>query len=929
MEAYGGRSSVFNKLTIAIAVSVFVLAPCVVEGKVTDVRLPTHLVPLDYKLELVPFITPDNFTIRGYAEIEMNCTESAFNVTLHAADITIENDTVKVMEKDGDNVDIFNYDYDLDREFFIVNLNAGLLAGKTYVIKIHYTAYLKDNLRGFYRSVYKDSNTGEEEYIATTQLQPTDARRVFPCFDEPQIKAKYEISLGRRPDMSSISNMPIASEGVPMEGTSDYVWDKYQQSVKMSTYLVAFVVSKFKFVETTRDNNVRFRIWSKPDSLDQTAYAQEIGPKMLEFFENYYNVKFPLPKQDMIALPNFGGGAMENWGLIVFREDKVLFKEGVSSAIDKGNIAKIVSHELAHQWFGNLVTPSWWTDLWLNEGFATYVQYLGMEAIQPELKRLEQFVVIELQEVLKIDALSSSHPISIPVKHPDEINEIFDSISYKKGASIIRMMDKFLTEDTFRQGLTNYLTDLQFDAAEQDDLWQHLTSQGHKDGRLALDMEVKTIMDTWTLQMGFPVVTVRRNYQRNTATITQERFLIGKSEEKATDSKEYSWWIPLTFAAAGSSFNDTYSENWMKEGEQTKDISGMPDSRTAVVFNVQQTGHYRVNYDKENWILLSQQLLKDHLAIHVINRAQIMDDALNLAKSDLLDYETALGVTGYLSNEVEYVPWDSALTGLSYINKMFTRTPAYGDFKRYMLKLIDPIYTKLGFNARPEDTHLDIKLRKKAVSWACSLGNKDCLNKAKENFGVWMGMVEPDSEKGNPVDVNLKYETYCNAIADGNEEEWDFAWERYQNSKVASEKSTILDALGCTKEVWLLNRYLNMSLTPSSGVRQQDGDKGVGGVAQNLVGRYLAFDFIKLKWKKVTEVYGKATFAFPEIMKKVMADRNTNLELENLKAFEASHSSELGPTERVVKQAIEVGEANVMWMEKNYQNIWKWLKLQN
>jgi len=900
------------------------------KAKVTDVRLPRHLVPVNYKLELVPFIIPDNFSVRGYAEIEMDCTEPAYNVTLHATDIEIENESVIVMEKDGDAIEIFNIDYDTDREFFIANLNAGLEAGKTYVIKIHYTAHLNDNLKGFYRSVYKDRTTGEEEYIAVTQFQPTDARRAFPCFDEPGIKATYQVSLGRKPNMSSMSNMPIVSEGEAMAGTSDYVWDRYQQSVKMSTYLVAFVVSKFKFVETTRENNVRFRIWSEPNSLEQTSYANDIGPKMLEFFEGYFNVQFPLPKQDMIAIPDFGAGAMENWGLITYRETALLYKEGVSSASNKERIAIVVSHELAHQWFGNLVTPSWWTDLWLNEGFASYVEYLGVEAIQPELKLLEQFVIIDLQDVFKIDALESSHPISIPVKHPDEINEIFDRISYGKGASIIRMMDKFLTTATFRQGLTNYLTDLQFAAAEQDDLWGHLSVQGHKDGTLPKDMDVKSVMDTWTLQMGFPVVTVKRNYQDKTATVTQKRFLLGSSDEKKkkADEKEYSWWIPLTFTSPGSSFDKTYNELWMEEGEQTKEVSDMPEEGTAVVFNVQQTGYYRVNYDKKNWDMLAKQLLKDHTTIHVINRAQIIDDALNLAKSGLLDYDTALSVTGYLSKEVEYIPWASALSGLKYVNKMLKRTAAYGEFKRYMLQLVDPIYTKLDFNARPEDSHLDIKLRKQAISWACSMGNKDCLVKAKENFAAWMGMVEPDSETANPVDVNLKYQTYCNAIDDGGEEEWDFAWERYQNSHVASEKATILSSLACTKEVWLLNRYLNMSVTADSGVRKQDGAKVLGNVALNTVGRYLAFDFIEQEWERVSEIYGKSSFSFSSVMKNMMADRNTEYEIQKLKEFESAHSSELRSGTRAVKQAIETGEANIVWMEKNYQIIWTWLKSQ-
>merc|ERR1712032_1456097 len=292
------------------------------------------------------------------------------------------------------------------------------------------------------------------------------------------------------------------------------------------------------------------------------------------------------------------------------------------------------------------------------------------------------------------------------------------------------------------------------------------------------------------------------------------------------------------------------------------------------------------------------------------------DDAINLAKSGHLDYQTALSVTGYLSKEVEYVPWVSALNGLSYINTMLKRTAAYGEFKKYMLRLVDPIYRKLGFTSRPDDTHLDILLRKKAVRWACSMGSTDCQVNAKEKYNDWMGMVQPDEEKQNPVDVNMKYETYCNAISDGGEEEWDFAWKRYTESTVASEKSTLLSSLGCTKEVWLLNRYLNMSLT-------------AGSVARNTVGRYLAFDFIRDKWAVVKDYYGRSAFSFSGIMKNAMKDRNTDFHLKELKAFEAAHKSELGSSERAVAQAIEKAEANVAWMEANYQPIWSWLKEQN
>ena len=228
----------------------------------------------------------------------------------------------------------------------------------------------------------------------------------------------------------------------------------------MSTYLVAFAVTRFGYEEGQKDrrtkNNVVFRTWARKDALDQVSYATEIGPKLLQYFEDYFKVPYPLPKQDQIALPG-KPGAMENWGLITYTEQYLLYKSGVSALEDKQLIALVVSHELSHQWFGNLVTPTWWTDLWLNEGFASYAMFLGVDAIHPELKIMEYFMIDTFQDVLTTDALETSHPISIPVGHPDEIAEIFDKISYHKGASIIRMMDHFLSTKTFQNGLTNYL----------------------------------------------------------------------------------------------------------------------------------------------------------------------------------------------------------------------------------------------------------------------------------------------------------------------------------------------------------------------------------------------------------------------------------------------------------------------------------------
>ncbi len=279
-------------------------------------------------------------------------------------------------------------------------------------------------------------------------------------------------------------------------------------------------------------------------------------------------------------------------------------------------------------------------------------------------------------------------------------------------------------------------------------MWRYLTEQAYRDNTLPRSLSVKKIMDTWTLQMGFPVLTVERDYNSNSATLYQDRFLIAKSENNP-DKHDYMWWIPVTYVEAGGDFSNTYNKIWMSDTEKRKRIDVDANKNKAVVFNVQQSGYYRVNYDKRNWELLIKQLNDDHQSIHVINRAQIIDDALNLARAGLLDYKIALGVTSYLNKETEYIPWGAALNGMSYINKMLRRSPAYGAYRKYMRALIDPLYKRVGFENRPGDQPLDVFLRKLAVSWACSLGNMDCIDMVKSEFKVWMDTIQPDEENAN------------------------------------------------------------------------------------------------------------------------------------------------------------------------------------
>ncbi|KAL6443877.1 hypothetical protein ACFW04_001721 [Cataglyphis niger] len=896
--------------------------------KKIDVRLPRAVVPDSYELSLIPFIWEGNFTFHGEVKILVNVTLDTNNVTLHALDMKIDEGFTNIREYSAHNktnnkiIRIVEQRNDTDRQFHVIKTSDTLSRGKQYVVHLKFIGYLNDYLEGFYRSSYMVGN--QTRWIATTQFQATDARRAFPCFDEPALKAKFQINIARPKNMTSISNMPMKEAPLPVPGLHTYEWDHYERSVPMSTYLVAFIVSDFD-VRKSEDGN--FRVWARHDAINQSQYSLNIGPKILKYYEEYFQIKFPLPKMDMVALPDFSAGAMENWGLITYRETAMLYQEGISTSSNKQRVATVVSHELAHQWFGNLVTPSWWTDLWLNEGFASYVEYIGMDAVEPSWKVLEQFVVHDLQNVFGLDALESSHPISIEVDHPDEISEIFDRISYGKGASIIRMMDHFLTTKVFKQGLTNYLKGKAYQSAEQNDLWYALTQQAHKDKVLEPSVTVKEIMDTWTLQTGFPVITVKRNYNNNSATLTQERFLLRNSTTKVTTSpSEPLWWVPITYTSEKQlNFKNTQPTKWMK-AERSIILNDLDVSSSQwILFNVQETGYYRVNYDRTNWQMIIKQLNKQNFKdISTINRAQLIDDALNLARAGKLNYSTALDVTSYLAHETEYLPWKAAFNALNYLNDMLIKMQGYDKFRLYVLKLLDNVYKQVGFIDKVGDPQLTVFTRIDVLNWACSFGHEDCVGNAIQQFNNWRHTPNPDIN--NPISPNLKGVVYCTAIRMGGQIEWDFAWQRYRANNVGSEKDLLLQALGCTREPWLLNRYLDWAITENSGIRKQDVSRVFGSIASNVIGQPIAFNYFRNKWTRLREYLGTSLLTINNIVKSSTRGISTRYELKDLLEFATEHINELGTATRTIQQTMEQAEANIRWIDSNHAIIRDWLQ---
>uniref|UniRef100_A0A8B9KU02 Aminopeptidase n=1 Tax=Astyanax mexicanus TaxID=7994 RepID=A0A8B9KU02_ASTMX len=836
-------------------------------------RLPDTLLPDSYELTLWPRLEPDSrniYIFTGSSSVVFRCVKDTDLILIHSNKLNLTADPSLTALGSTPAPTIKDYWMQVTTQYLVIQLNGTLKAGESYSLFTEFEGELADDLGGFYRSEYTES--GVRKVLATTQMQPTDARKAFPCFDEPAMKAEFNITILHDPSTVALSNgkqidsVEVEVTGITLRKTT------FERTRIMSTYLLAFIVSEFDFVETM-EGDVQIRIFARKEAIaaNQGEYALNITGPILKFFESYYNATYPLPKSDQVALPDFNAGAMENWGLITYRESALLYDPSVSSNGNKERIATIIAHELAHMWFGNLVTIRWWNDLWLNEGFASYVEYLGADHAEPEWNIKDMIILGDVHRVFAIDALASSHPLSSneeDIMRPEQISEVFDAISYSKGASVLRMLSDFLTEPVFAQGLSSYLNTFEFSNTVYTDLWDHL--------QLAVDAthtsiprNVSEIMDRWVLQMGFPVVTV------NTATgqLTQEHFLLDpESVVERPSPFNYSWFVPIQWIKNGAEQN-IY---WLLEKQDLNDAMRTTGDEW-VVLNLNVSGYYRVNYDEANWNRLLTTLQTSPESIPVLNRVQLIDDAFNLARANRILTTLALRTTLYLSAETEYMPWKSALDNLDYYYLMFDRSEVYGYLQAYIGQQVEPLFKhfqEITDNwTKIPDGHTDQYNQVNAIRMACSTGLENCTELVKGWFSEWM-----NNPSVNPIEPNLRSTVYCSAIAAGGAKEWDFAWNMFLSSTIAIEADKLRAALACSTTPWLLNRYLEYTLT--SNIRKQDATSTIIYIANNVVGQPLAWDFVRANWAYIFREYGGGSFSFSNLINGVTKRFSTEFELK-------------------------------------------------
>ncbi|XP_041725398.1 aminopeptidase N [Coregonus clupeaformis] len=890
-------------------------------------RLPDSLSPVSYNITLWPRLVVNASTglyvFTGQSAVVFQCKKDTDLILIHSnkLNLTLLNGHhARLTGLDGSTAPTIKKSWlQVPTQFLVIQLDSNLMVGRQYELYTDFIGELADDLGGFYRSEYTED--GVKKVVATSQMQATYARKAFPCFDEPAMKAVFHITLIHHRGTAALSNgRDVETVNTTIDGT-EVTMTRFEPTKRMSTYLLAVIVSDFAHITgSIENNNVLVRIWGRKKAIAEGHgdYALSVTGPMLKFYERYYNASYPLSKSDQIALPDFSAGAMENWGLITYRETALLYDPAVSSVGNKERVTTVVAHELAHMWFGNLVTLRWWNDLWLNEGFASYVEYLGADYAEPTWNIKEQIILSDVHKVFAVDALASSHPLSRKeeeVNRPAEISEMFNTISYSKGAAVLRMLSEFLTEPVFARGLSSYLNEFAFNNTVYSDLWDHLQKAVITTPGMSLPHTVHDIMNRWILQMGFPVVTI------DTATghITQKHFLLDPDSVVDRPSPyNYTWLVPIKWMKGGVE----REQHWLLQ----KTDRHLP-MRTAgsdwLLANLNVSGYYRVNYDMDNWERLLNQLTTDHTVIPLINRAQIVDDAFNLARAKVINTTLALRTTRYLSQERDYIPWESALRNLNYYILMFDRGQAYGVLQAYLKMKITPLFehfrTITDDWTRVPTGHNDQYNQINAISFACRMGLERCRALTSAWFREWM--LNPDH---NPIHPNLKTTVYCNAIAAGGVEEWDFAWRMFKNATVATEAAKLRSALACTKVPWLLNRYLDYSLDPAK-IRKQDSTSTIGYIAGNVVGTPLAWDFIRARWNYIYTEYGGGSFSFSNLLNGVTRRFSTEFELKQLKQFKEDNAHVgFGSGTLALEQAIEKTTANIKWVAENQEHVMNW-----
>ena len=778
-------------------------------------RLPTSVIPERYEIKLTPDLLQWTFT--GEVKIAVEVRQAVREVLLNAAELSIQ--SVSLRSADGAPQQ-GNAQVDDANEQAVLSF-PDIVAPGNYQLQIHFTGVLNDKLHGFYRSVYKGVD-GQDKPLASTQFESTDARRAFPCWDEPAFKAVYQVTLVIDEKLTAISNARVIEETV-LPGTGKKAV-RFADSIKMSTYLVAFIVGDFEATEPMTADGVPLRVLAVPGKKKLADFAVAIGKASLEHFSQYYGIPYPGDKLDLIAIPDFASGAMENLGAITFRETALLVDPEKATRAELERVADVVSHENAHMWFGDLVTMKWWNGLWLNEAFATFMEMLAVDAWKPEWRRWDSFAVSRAA-AMQVDGLKSTRPIEFPVDRPEEAAGMFDVLTYEKGASVLRMLEQYLGAVKFRDGIRLYLKNHAYGNAETTDLWDALEE--------STQQPVRAMMDGWIFQPGYPLVSVEKSGRGIRISQQIFRYLQDGS------GNGRSWHVPI-FLRAGTSAGVVSRTLFLTEKEQQVEFDAPAD---WVVVNAGAHGFYRVRYSQELLAALRQGMTTQLTAVE---RFGLVNDCWAATLAGIVSLTDYLELIDQMSGETDVNVWTTMIASFHQMHRILDDVQCKKLAGR-LLAVLSPALERLGWSVRPGEDELSSQLRGDLIR---ALGTVADDSVTQDRARALLAAYEKNPDA---VDRNLTPALVAILAHIGGREEYEKFFARFKNAQTPQEETRYLFALANFTDAELIDRTLD--LTINGMVRTQNSPYLMREALLNKHGRERAWSFMKAHWDEMNRQY--------------------------------------------------------------------------
>jgi puromycin-sensitive aminopeptidase len=788
--------------------------------KADPYRLPRTVLPSRYDLRLEPDLLAATFS--GRAVITVAVTRPTKIIRLNAVELDVVSGAIEHASGTSQRAAIA---LDESAERCRLTFPSSISTG-TWRLTLSFNGKLNDKLRGFYRSTYKDA-AGATRIMAATQFEATDARRAFPCWDEPDFKAVFATTLAIDPVLTAVSNTRVVSE--TREGGKKVL--RFADTMKMSTYLAAFIVGELEATSPTMIGKAPLRLWCVPGKSRLAKFGQDIAAFSLKFFEGYYGLVYPGDKLDLLAIPDFASGAMENLGAITFRETALLVDERAATHTELERIADVVAHENAHMWFGDLVTMSWWNGLWLNEAFATFAEMLAVDAWKPEWKRWDTFGVSRAVAMI-VDGLHSSRPIEYPVRAPKDADAMFDTLTYEKGASVLRMLEQYLGPMVFRDGIRQYLKRHAYGNADTKDLWVAL-------GRAA-KQPVPAVMNGWIFKPGYPLITVSLG-KNGTLKLTQRRFTYLAKAARGASPDRQRWKIPIRLRVMRRAGQD--SKRALMAGASVR--LAMPKDVESVLVNEGGHGFYRVRYEPA---LLERllRLVPDKLA--PIERFNLINDAWASVVAGLMPAGEYLDMTRAFARDRDKNVWTVLIESFATLRRLLepNRRAALEALVR---DRIGPAASELGWAPRASEDDLAKQLRGDLLRALGTIGNdRSAQNHAADLYARY-------KKNASAADPNVLPALIAILAHTGDAARYDEFAGRFRSAATPQEERRYLYALAAFPSPDLLSRTL--AKTIDGGFRTQDAPFMVRMVLMNIAGREAAWEFVKANWTTMDRLYPK------------------------------------------------------------------------